>query len=266
MTAEEEYTMKNKDSEDKNRKKFFVVLIVFVLIVGAFFTYYYFRRGNENKIGVLKINKSIRDFEYASLIEKARQDSSIRGVVLKINSPGGTVPASFQTETSVSKLAREKPVTVSMQEIATSGAYLIASAGDYIYSYEYTNTGSIGVIARWVSYKDYFEEKGVDYFIWKTGKQKDMFAPWRKPTEKENETLQNLVDNMHNELVSRIIKNRPAVENYEDNINSGANFYGYDAVEMNLVDNIGNYDSALNKVTDMAEIEEYKTVKLSEYY
>ncbi|KXB06054.1 hypothetical protein AKJ53_01465 [candidate division MSBL1 archaeon SCGC-AAA382F02] len=247
--------------------KLVVLVVLLALIVGGIaFIYSSWTEAPSAKIGVLNINGYVGDFEYADLAEKARNDSSIKAVVLKINSPGGSVSASFQTETSISKLQQEKPVVGSMQQYAASGAYLIASAADNLYAYEHTTTAGLGVIAVWVSYEDYFENKGIDYFVWKTGEQKDMFSIWRKPTPEENEYLQELVENYQDSLFFRIGQNRPNAQ--LDNIRDGLTVSGWDALELNLIDGLKTYKQSVKKAAEMAGLEEgeYSKVKLSEYF
>lgn len=249
-------------------RKLALILIPMLLIVGAGYGLIVTVRPSKPKIGVLEINGTIRGFEYANLAEKARKDSSIKAVVLRINSPGGGVTGSFQTESSVSKLTDKKPVVASLQELAASGAYVVASAADNIYAYEHTITAGLGVIAMWVSYADYFENKGIDYYIWKTGQQKDMFEPWRKPTENEKQYIQNLVESFEKSLFNRITNNRPETKSYVENISDGLTRYGTRALELNLIDNIGTYNDAVDKAADAAGLEkgEYKKVDLSEYF
>lgn len=257
-------------SENNETVEIALVIIVVLIVATGISTYFIVSRGKP-KIGVLNINGSIRGFRYARLANKARKDSSIKAVVLKINSPGGTVTGTFQAESSITRLRNdEKTVVASLQESAASGAYVVASASDYIYAWDQTLTGGLGVIAIWVSYEDYYENRGIDYYIWKTGNQKDMFAPWRKPTDEENAEIQSLVENLTIELYKRIKINRPQtvkyIENNTSDIRDGSTVYGKNAVKLELVDNIGSGDDAIKKAAELENLDEYQRVNLSDYF
>lgn len=245
------------------------MIVLAVLVISSVILYTTEQKSAKaKKIGIIEINGSIDSFEYARLAERAKKDPEIKAVVLRINSPGGTVTGSFQTETSISKLSNVKPVIASLQETATSGAYLIASAADNIYAFEQTITAGLGVMAVWVSYEDYYENMGIDYFIWKTGEQKDQFAPWRKPTEKENANIQSLVEDFSAELFSRVENNRPKSEPFIPVIRDGSTIYGKKAIQLKLVDKIGDFDDAIKRAAEGVDLEpgEYKTIKLSNRY
>lgn len=244
------------------------IIIPIILIAGAGTVYLSQTQHEKPKIGVINLNGPIRGFKYANLAEKARKNDEIKAVVIRVNSPGGGVTGTFQAETSVSKLAKEKTVVASLEEMATSGAYIIASAADKIYSYEYSTTGGLGVRATWVSYADYYKDKGIDYFIWKTGDQKDIFAIWRKPTEEENEYIQNLIEEFDNKLETRIYQNRQEKEPKlnENKIQEGYTVYGFEAINLNLVDQLGSYQDALDYARKEEGLEEgeYEVVNISD--
>ncbi len=244
------------------------VLIPILLITGLGLVYIYQAQKTKPKIGVINLTGSIQGFEYANLAEKARDDPEIKAVVIRFNSPGGSVTGTFQAETSVSKLASEKPVIANLEEVAASGAYVVASATDHIYAYRNTTTAGLGVIAMWVSYADYYENLGIDYYIWKTGNQKDMFAPWRKPTENEKEYLQNLVEDFESQLYDIITTNRPETSSSIENVKDGSTVYGSKALELDLIDEFGRYQNAVDRAAENAGLKEgeYKTVNLSNYF
>lgn len=255
-----------RKSYSSDRLQDLVIIAVIVAIIGGSALLYLNRSESKPKVGVINVSGTIEGFEYANLAERAQDDSSIKAVVLNVNSPGGSLTGTFQTESSLSRL--EKPLVASLGEIAASGAYVIASASDYIYAYDQTLTAGLGVIAIWVSYKDYYENRGIDYFIWKSGEEKDMFSPWRKPTEEENARLQEMVENFSAELFSRITTNRPETSGYLDNLRDGSTVYGTEALILHLIDNLGTNEDAVLKAASMAGLEkgEFETVNLSEYY
>lgn len=260
-----------KTKGDKLKKVALIVVTVILVIGGTVSAYFLVFEGAAAKIGVINIDESISGFEYARLARKAKNDQSIKAVVLKVNSQGGTVTGTFQAETSLSRLREEKPLVASLQEQATSGAYVVASASNYIYAWDQTLTAGLGVIATWVSYEEYYENRGIDYFVWKSGEQKDMFAPWRKPTPEENDYIGALVKDFANELYQRVRNNRPETVGYIDNIRDGTTVYGNvpgqtDALDLHLIDNIGGMDEAVERAAEMKNLDKYQRVNLAGYY
>lgn len=240
-----------------------MILIPAVVIGGSVFAYFTWIY-SPPKIGVLNINGPIT-WKHATLAEKAEGDPAIDAVVLRINSPGGTVSASFQAESSISELADEKTVVADLEQYAASGAYLASSASDHIYAHSQTTTGGLGVRAIWVSYEDYFENLGIDYHVWKSGERKDMFAPYRSPTENENVEIRSLVESYTNELFSRIGTNRSGTTGL-DNLRDGSVIDGDEALNYGLVDELGSFQDAVDKAADMENLETYESISLSKYY
>lgn len=242
-----------------------VVLILLALSATSFLLHYHTRP----VIAVIRVEGSIEDFyAYPDLAKQAMRDDKIKAVVLVVDSYGGTVDACFQAEQSFRELNARKPVVVSMGQYATSGAYLISSASSYIYAYEYTTTGGLGVIAVWVSYENYLAKEGIKYYVWKSGEMKDIGAPWRGPTEEENRKLQELVDEYMEKLL-RIIDNnrrrdnRPLLKNL-DELKKGEVYYGEDAIAYGLVDELGDFKDAERKAATLSGLKEgeYRVVEL----
>lgn len=237
---------------------------VVLIIIGITVYAYHARAGPANRIGVISIENSIVDFRYADQAEKALNDSSIEAVVVSINSPGGGVYSCFQTEEQLRRLAAEKPVVVAMGDYATSGAYLIGSAANYIYARAWTLTGGLGVVAVWPSYENHYKKEGIKYYIWKSGTSKDWWAPWRGPSENENKKIQKLVSEYADELFDRIIANRPETKNTIDSLKDGSTILGREAIEYHLVDELGTYQDAVKKAAEMAGLKsgEYQVKKI----
>jgi len=182
-----------------------------------------------------------------------------------VDSPGGTVQACFEAEATFRELKMKKPVVVTMDEYATSGAYLISTASDYIFARSATITAGLGVIAIWVSYENMLKEAGIDYYVWKSGENKDLGAEYRPPTENEKIEMQNLVDNLMYEMVTRIKMNRPQVISTIDELMDGSVIYGWEAPAYQLVDEIGTYKDAVKKAAKLAGLAEgaYTVVNLN---
>jgi protease-4 len=232
--------------------------IAVLLLAAVLFYAYSVHSVYSTRIGVIQVEGEIDDFRYVDQVKAAIEDPSIRAVVVVINSPGGTVDACFETETQLSELNSMKPVVVTMSEYGASGAYLIASASDYIFAHRQTVTAGLGVIAVWVSYENKFEKEGIKYYRWLSGELKDEFAPWRGPTPEENARIQKLVDDLMEELFRRIQRNRTGKQSIRDidNLRDGSTVYGWEALQYNLIDEIGDRSDAMKKAAELAGLKE----------
>jgi len=246
-------------------KEIAAFIIPILLIAGVGGTVVHQRMKNKPQIGVINVYGPIQGFEYADLVNEARDDDQIKGVVLKIDSPGGGVYSTFQTESAIRDFSKEKPIIASLKTNAASGAYIIASAADNIYAYEMTTTGSLGVRAEWISYKDYYENKGIHIYRWESKDQKTLFDPLSKPTENDKKYIQNLVEELDNELYRRIKWNRPEAKLEDNRIQNGLTIQGYEALELNLIDNYVDHRDPIESARKAAGLEEdeYEVVNLN---
>lgn len=141
-------------------------------------------------------------------LNKAADDKSVKAVVLRINSPGGTVGASQEVYNAVIRCRQNKPVIVSMGDVAASGGYYIASAADSIVANPGTLTGSIGVIFNAMNFTDLMKKVGVQSNVIKSGKFKDIGSGFRPMTEADKALLQGLITDAYDQFVGDIIKGR----------------------------------------------------------
>jgi len=198
-------------------------------------------------------------------IKKASADKTVKGVLFRINSPGGTVAMSQEIYSSVMKLREKKPVVVSMADIAASGGYYVACAADRIYANPGTLTGSIGVILETVNVKGLLTDKlGIKSEVIKSGKFKDTGSPYRPLRDDERELLNNLVLNAYGQFVDAITQgrinrkdnykiekidlNKENLEKYAD----GRIFSGEQALEYGFVDKLGGLAQATEDIKKMA--------------
>ncbi len=172
-------------------------------------------------------------------------DQRIKGVLLAINSPGGTVAASQEVYAAVRRVKEKKPVVVSMLDLATSGGYYIASAADKIYANPGTLTGSIGVILSSVNVKELFDRIGIESQTLKTGPYKDIFSPFRAASDQERQLLQALLQNTYEEFIGDVSKGRKMDLEAVRKLSDGRIYTGRQAKENGLVDEIGTYDDAV---------------------
>ena len=177
---------------------------------------------------------------------KARKDDSVQAVLLRINSPGGSAAATQEAAAELQKLKNSgKPVVVSMGDTAASGAYWLAAYGDKIYANPSTITGSIGVYMSYYDVQGLSEKLGVHEEKIKSGPHKDIFSPFRPMTDEERKLTQQMVDDMYEQFVAVVAKQRHMDGATVRSLADGRVFTGVQAKEAGLVDELGNYYDAL---------------------
>lgn len=171
-------------------------------------------------------------------IEKAKLDTNVKGIILEINSPGGTVVASKEVVDAVK--SSNKPVVAWIREIGTSGAYWIASASDKIVADSLSITGSIGVTASYLEFSELLGKYGIEYESLKTGEFKDIASPFRNLTAKEKDILLKKLQKIHEVFVDDVAKNRNLDKKTVSELANGIYYLGEEAKELGLVDYLGN--------------------------
>jgi len=185
------------------------------------------------------------------MLEDARKDPSVVGVIMHINSPGGSVYASEKIYKEIKKIQEtNKPVYAVMQELAASGGYYISAPCDKIFASNETFTGSIGVIMQSYSLEGLFEKYGIKQQNITTGKMKDAGSPGKALDKEEREYLQNLVDSAFARFVKVVADGRDMSEADVRKLADGRIYDGSQAVENGLVDSIGDLEAAYK---DMAK-------------
>jgi protease-4 len=180
-------------------------------------------------------------------LDKAAKDRSIKAVVLRINSPGGTVSASdvILHELKAFKAERGVPVVVCLQGLATSGGYYVAQAGDTIIAYPTCITGSIGVLAMKLNLRGLMDKVGVDEDLVKAGRWKDFWSPFRPATAKEKEMMQQVIDHFYRGFVEVVASGRHLSLKEALQVASGRIFTAEEAKDLKLVDQLGYLDDAV---------------------
>jgi len=180
-------------------------------------------------------------------LEKAAKDDRVKAVVVKINSPGGTVSAAdvILHELKAFKAAKGVPVVVCLEGLATSGGYYIAQAGDTIIAYPTCITGSIGVIAMKFNLRGLMDKFGVDDDVVKSGKWKDFWSPFRAATPQEKEMMQHIIDDFYRGFVDVVAQGRKMSLKKTREVADGRIFTASQARDLGLVDQLGYLDDAL---------------------
>ena len=209
----------------------------------------------SNKIGVIHIEGTITDPEpVLSQLVEFRDDRRIKAIILRINSPGGGVGASQEIYTEVRKTNRTKKVIVSLGGTAASGGYYIASAGDKIVASPGTLTGSIGVIMEFIQIQELFKKIGVNLEVLKSGEFKDIGSPYRELTDKDKGLLVDLISDIQEQFIDAVAKGRDMPVEKVREIADGRILTGAMAKDLGLVDQLGNFQDAVDLAKSMAGI------------
>jgi protease-4 len=208
-----------------------------------------------NRVGVVEITGIIaRSTPILEDLKKFREDPSIKAIVVRINSPGGAVGPSQEIMEEINKTKKVKKVVVSMGGVAASGGYYIASAADLIMANPGTATGSIGVIMQLANVEDLTKKIGVNFYDLKAGALKDMGSPFKPMTPEEKAVFQGLLDNIHDQFINDVAKNRKLPVDKVRALATGQVYTGQEAMKLGLVDAMGNFNDAVEKAGRMGGI------------
>ena len=188
-----------------------------------------------------------------SLLDQAEANPAVKALVVRVNSPGGSVVASDEIYNAFR--AYEKPVVVSMGDTAASGGFYIACGGDYVMAHPDTLTGSIGVISQFFNAEELLEKVGVDAIVITTGEFKDIGSLYRDMTEEEREIWRAILDQVYEDFVAVVADARDLPEEDVREVADGRVFTGQQALEMGLVDGVGTRQAAIDKAAQLGEIE-----------
>ncbi|OEH91817.1 signal peptide peptidase SppA [Bacillus solimangrovi] len=236
---------------------------------------------NLGKIVVLDVNGAIVDSgdvesmftspqynhrQFLKMIEKAGEDDSVKGVILRVNSPGGGVAESAEIHHKLTTFKEEhnKPLYVSMGSIAASGGYYIATPADKIFASAETLTGSLGVIMQGMNYSELAEKLGVEIQTVKSGQYKDLLSPYREMSEQEREILQSMVNNSYQGFVNVIAEGRDLTKQEVREIADGRIYDGRQALELNLIDQYGYFDDVVDAMKNDEELGDVKVVQYTD--
>ncbi|HEY3276505.1 MAG TPA: signal peptide peptidase SppA [Syntrophorhabdaceae bacterium] len=226
----------------RTKKTLLILLVIIVVVFAGAFTIGLVSGGLGDKIGVVEIEGVItRSGETMDEIVRFREDDSIKGVILRISSPGGSVGPTQEIFREVRKLREKKKVFVSMGSVCASGGYYIASAGDRIYANPSTITGSIGVIMEQTVVEDLLKKIGIQTNTLKAGEFKDVGSPFRKMRPEEKAYLEQILKDIHEQFISDMAAGRGLTLEKARALSDGKIFTGTRAMELKLVDRIGTF-------------------------
>jgi protease-4 len=198
-----------------------------------------------------------------SKIDKAESDSSVKAILFEINSPGGSVVASEEIANRIKEI--EKPTVAWMSEMATSGAYYVASPCDHIVADKGTITGSIGVISIFPEYSGLLKKIGVNMTVIKAGEYKDFSTGYRPMREEERAMMEDVILEIYDMFTEEVARNRNLPVDYVREVAEGKVYSGTRAQELGLVDSVGSRKDAIRIAGELGQIEgEPKTITYSE--
>lgn len=189
-----------------------------LLVIGALTA-----TGSDSKVALIEVSGAITDEgargflgtggtggarDFISNVEKATEDTAVKAVVIRVNSPGGSAAASQEMYQAVRRLRKEKPVVCSMGDVAASGGYYVAAACNKIYANGSTLTGSIGVISQFLNYAELFRKLGLDQATIKSGAFKDAGNPMRSLTPAERQLFQAMISDVYAQFVADVLDGR----------------------------------------------------------
>ena len=202
------------------------------------------------KVAVVEVQGIIMDSDkVVAWIETIRKDSSVKSVVLRVNSPGGAVSPSQEMYAAVKRLSREKPVVVSMGALAASGGYYVSLGGKEIYANPSTLTASIGVKMQVPNLQGLMQTIGISEKTLATGALKDAGNVSREMTGPEQTYFQELITDMFEEFVQTVMRERNLSRDAVLAVADGRAMTGRQALKAGLVDHLGDYQDALERAT-----------------
>ncbi len=215
--------------------------------------------GTGPRIGVVELKGTVGDGErgidadkVVKLLRKYDRDDDVRAVVVRIDSPGGSVAPSQEIYSALRNLRKKKKVVVSMGNLAASGGYYIAAAADQIYASPGTLTGSIGVIFMHFNVRGLLEAVKVEETTLKAGKYKDTLSPFRPLNELDREEVQTISEDVYGQFIRDVAEGRGLREDEVRKLAEGRIYTGRRAKDLRLVDELGGFQDAVAKAWQLA--------------
>jgi len=196
--------------------------------------------------------------KFAKMLREIREDKNIKALVLRVNSPGGSASASEVIVDELHRIAKDRPVVVSMGTVAASGGYLISTAADRIFAEPSTITGSIGVFGMGLNIQKLANDHGVTFDSVTTSPHADIGTISRPMDEFEQAKVQELVDNFYVQFITAVANCRKLTTNQVDAIAQGRVWSGTDGLKQGLVDETGGLDAAIADAAKRAKLSSYE--------
>lgn len=236
-------------------------LIAIVFIISIFFATARLKKESSGtflgeKVAVVELKGVIVDSKpIIDNIIRFKKNRRVKAIVLRIDSPGGAVGPSQEIYEEVKKAGKEKTLVASMGAVAASGGYYVACAADKIIANPGTITGSIGVLMEFINVKELFKWAKLRSEVIKSGEYKDLGSPLRDMKAEERQYLQEVIESVHGQFKRAITESRGLSPSQVDEIADGRIFSGEQAMDLGLVDELGNLQDAIAEAAKLAGIE-----------
>jgi len=243
------------ETEIERDKGFFVTDKIAVIEVDGLMA-------NRRRSGLLRAGENPVSI-FAEKLEKAGKDSDVKAVVLRLNSPGGTVGAADAMYHQLVEFKKEhgKPVVACMLDVAASGAYYLACGSDGIVAQPSTVTGSIGTIIHTMSFEGTMEKLGIKSVAIKSGKLKDLGSPFRDLSEEDREVLQGIVTEFYEQFVRVVDHGRKGLEQQKvREAADGRVFTATEALKAGLIDRIGYPEDGISWAKKLGGVKKARVV------
>ena len=191
------------------------------------------------------LEEYISSRDIATTLYELKDDSSVKAVLLDINSPGGSPVASEEISKAIEAVKEEKPVYALINDVGASGAFWIAVSADKIYASSMSTVGSIGVTSAGLGFEEFIKQYNITYRRQTSGEYKDMGTPYREPTNEENEMIQELLDEIHIKFIEHVATSRNLSVDFVKPYAEGQVFLGSKAKELGFIDEIGYYEDVI---------------------
>ena len=206
-------------------------------------------------VGVIElfgvIGASLKVPVYSHILDDVRRNRRFRALIVEIDSPGGTASGSELLYNSLLRVAREKPVVAYIRGTGASGGYYVACAAHKVVALPSTMVGSIGVIYLRPVLQQLLGKLGIDFSVFKGGRHKDMTGFWRSPTPEEEGKFNSLVEEIYDNFVGAVAEGRNLEEAKARELATGEIYSGRRAKELGLVDELGDFDTALDLASEL---------------
>lgn len=247
------------------------LLVILIVLLGVWLVWTLWQTGltaAQPKIALVRLSGPISESldtglfggsgitpaQVEGFLKRAERDPSVKALILRVDSPGGTVAASQAISESIKRFKEKtkKPVVISMGDVAASGGYYISLFADKILAHPGTTTGSIGVIALLFSIEELLKNLGIQPEIFKSGKYKDVFRGLRPLSDEERALLQQYVDEFYEQFVNAVAEGRKLPVERVRELATGQVYSGAQALQLGLIDQLGGLEDALSVARSLA--------------
>jgi len=262
-----------------------LIVILVIYFIASFFAFFIGSRddGFVDRIAVLSLEgvivtsgdsasflrgSAVSSKDFVKELKALDADAKVKGIIIEIDSPGGTAVASNEIADAIRNLNKTNYAVI--REVGASGAYWVASASDKIFASSLSITGSIGVIASYLQFSELFEKYGVEYERLVAGDKKDIGSPFRELNKNERNILQKKLDLMHEIFIQEVAENRGLNVSYVKGLSDGEFYLGKEALDLGLVDVLGSREDAVEMMKeelgmdDLAVVEKKRKISLTD--